>query len=90
MKNSHKQHRPQTKIVLSGSPGVGKTSILHHLQELKYETRVEVFTRLFAEAQKEGRFNEEFLRSPQIVHELASAQEALESQPSNSSLLSRD
>lgn len=67
-------------IALSGGPGVGKTSIIHCLQKLGYPVREEVFTRLFAQAQNEGRFTEEYLHSQELIHELISAQMKLENQ----------
>ncbi len=66
------------KIALTGGPGVGKSSIIHQLKNLGYSVREEVFTKLFAEAQKEGRFNDQYLQSRKLVHELLSEQMELE------------
>lgn len=68
------------KIVLTGGPGVGKTSIIQHLRTLNHEVREEVFTKLFGEAQSEGRFNDAFLHSQELIHDLISAQLELEAQ----------
>lgn len=69
------------RIVLTGGPGVGKSSILKRLEELGHSVRHEVFTKLFAEAQKSGRFNDKYLHSKELVHELLIEQTALEVQP---------
>lgn len=69
------------KVVLTGGPGVGKTSIIQYLEEHNYSIRREVFTELFAKAQIEGRFSEDFLHSQEIIHELTEAQIALETTP---------
>lgn len=86
----HKKTVSLKKVVLTGGPGVGKTSIIKHLRELKYEVRDEVFTQLFAQAQKENRFDEHFLHSRELIHDLVSFQRELESQPSQSDLLFLD
>jgi predicted ATPase len=78
------------KIVLTGGPGVGKTSIIQCLQKLGYDVREEVFTRLFAEAQKIGAFNDEFLRSKKLILDLILAQKHLESQTGQGNLLFLD
>src|SRR5690242_8839705 len=77
-------------IALSGGPGVGKTSIIHCLQNLGYPVREEVFTRLFAQAQHEGRFTEEYLHSQELIHELVSAQVKLENQAASGEVLFLD
>jgi predicted ATPase len=89
-KSSFGQAHTIKKIVLTGGPGVGKTSIVRCLNELKYDVREEVFTRLFAEAQKEGRFNDQFLISPQLIHDLLSSQISQEAQPGKGNLLFLD
>lgn len=78
------------RIVLTGGPGVGKTTIIRALQELKYEVREEVFTKLFDEAQRQGRFNDRFLHSPELIHDLLSAQKKLEAQPTVTQFLFLD
>ncbi len=69
------------KFVLTGGPGVGKTSIINSLRKQNYDVRDEVFTDLFRKAQREGRFSDEFLHSPALVHDLLRVQVELERQP---------
>lgn len=69
------------KIVLTGGPGVGKTSVLNYLQELAYPVREEVFTMIFKKALDENRFNDSFLHSQKLIHELVIAQMKLEALP---------
>jgi predicted ATPase len=78
------------KIVLTGGPGVGKTSILQCLQTLKYDVRDEVFTQLFKQAQAAGQFNDEFLHSKDLIHQLVLAQKELEAKPPQGNLLFLD
>jgi predicted ATPase len=66
------------KIVLTGGPGVGKSSIIHCLQEMGYSVREEVFTKIFAQAQNAGKFDDAFLYSKKLIQELISAQIELE------------
>ena len=80
---------PKT-IVLTGGPGVGKTSIIQRLKEINYPVRKEVFTELFRKAQDEGRFNEAFLHSRKLIHDLVSAQVDLESQATQSEIVFLD
>lgn len=83
-------HQSIKKIVLTGGPGVGKSSILKRLAELGNSVRYEVFTKLFAEAQASGRFNESYLHSKELVHELLVEQIALEQQTSKGKLVFLD
>ena len=78
------------KIVLTGGPGVGKTSILETLSELNFDTRKEVFTDIFAKAHEAGSFNEEFLRSAELLEKLISSQKALEAREAKSEFLFLD
>ena len=78
------------KIVLTGGPGVGKTSVLNYLRELKYSVREEVFTSLFKKAQDEHRFNDAFLNSKELIHDLIVDQMKLESQPAEGEYLFLD
>jgi broad-specificity NMP kinase len=77
MKETIMRKKGARKIVLTGGPGVGKTSILNHLQKLNYDVREEVFTKLFAEAQRLGRFNDEFLQSKKLIRDLILCQKTL-------------
>lgn len=78
------------KVVLSGGPGVGKTSIIQYLRSLNYEFREEIFTQIFAEAESEGKLNEEFLRSEKLLHDLVQAQQKLEAKESKTDLIFLD
>lgn len=78
------------RVVLTGGPGVGKTSIIQNLRKQNYDVRDEVFTHLFAQAQKEARFNAEFLHSPELVHDLICAQMELERRPCQGDFLFLD
>ena len=66
------------KIALTGGPGVGKSSIIRCLKDQGYSTREEVFTYLFAQAQKQGHFNEQYLYSQELIHRLTVEQLELE------------
>jgi predicted ATPase len=78
------------KIILTGGLGVGKTSIIRALCQKNYDVRDEVFTHLFALAQREGCFNDELLHSKKIIHDLVCAQIELEKKPVRGSLLFLD
>ena len=75
-----KKINKQKRIVLTGGPGVGKSSIIHFLKEIGFSVREEVFTKIFEIAKNKGNFNEEFLHSQELIHELISAQIHLEDQ----------
>ena len=81
---------PPKKIVLTGGPGVGKTSVLRYLSDLNYSVREEVFTKIFNKALEENRFNDDFLRSKELVHKLTLAQLELETQPTQNECLFLD
>jgi len=81
MNDLSNQMKEPMKIVLTGGPGVGKTSILRYLREIKYDVREEVFTKLFGEAHELGKLNDEFLHSAELISGLISAQKLIESQP---------
>lgn len=66
--------RKITKIVFSGGPNVGKTSILQELKKRGYDVRNEVFTKLFSEAQKENRFEELFKNKKVLINKLIELQ----------------
>ena len=66
--------RKITKIVFSGGPNVGKTSILQELKKRGYDVRNEVFTKLFSEAQKENRFEELFKNKKALINKLIDLQ----------------
>jgi len=59
-----------TKIVFSGGPGVGKTTILNALKNLGYEVRTEVFTAIFSQANKENAFEDLFKNKKKLISEL--------------------
>lgn len=71
------------KIVLTGGPGVGKTSVLHYFTGLGYDVREEVFTRHFSEAHLRGDFNDAFLESKELLENLIQSQKDLEAQKAN-------
>ncbi|MBI2711522.1 MAG: ATP-binding protein [Bdellovibrio sp.] len=81
MKIKNPRKTKPKKIVLTGGPGVGKTSILKCLKDLNYEVRPEVFTYLFAQAQQSQKFNEAYLTSPELIKNLIKAQKQQESLP---------
>jgi predicted ATPase len=66
------------KIVLTGGPGVGKTSILAQLKKLNYEVRSEVFTEVFGEAVRENRLNELFAKPSELLGDLIRRQRKIE------------
>lgn len=71
--------KPSTcRVVLSGGPGVGKTSILRRLQELGHAVQPEVFTELFDEAAKAHRFDALFEDPLLLVRRLIARQQELE------------
>lgn len=78
------------KVVLTGGPGVGKSSIAQCLAKLGYSVREEVFTSLFDKAQKEGRFNDQFLHSRELIHDLMQSQLELEKPSKDENLLFLD
>ena len=63
------------KIVFSGGPCVGKTSILHELKARGYDVRSEVFTNIFSEVQKNNKFNELFKNKKLLINNLIHLQE---------------
>ena len=62
------------KIVFSGGPNVGKSSILQELKIRGYDVRNEVFTKLFSEAQKENRFEGLFKNKNSLINKLIELQ----------------
>lgn len=63
-----------TKIVFSGGPNVGKTSILQELKKLGYDVRNEVFTEIFSKAQNENRFDTLFKNKKELINNLINLQ----------------
>ena len=62
------------KIVFSGGPNVGKTSILLELKKRGYQVRNEVFTKLFSEMQKENRLDDLFKNKEALINRLIALQ----------------
>ncbi len=78
------------KIVLTGGPGVGKTSIVDELHQRGFDVRPEVFTEIFSEAVQRDDFEQLFLEPDLLLHELTARQKAREDEPSQSELLFLD
>jgi len=66
------------KFVLTGGPGVGKTSIVRQLKKLHFEVKMEVFTELFKRAERKGQFKELFDDAAKLLHDLVTFQKELE------------
>lgn len=62
------------KIVFSGGPNVGKTSILQDLKKRGCQVRNEVFTKLFSEMQKENRLDNLFKNKEALINRLIALQ----------------
>lgn len=58
------------KIVFSGGPGVGKTTILNEIKKLGYTVRNEVFTEIFSKANQEDRFDDLFENKKKLISDL--------------------
>src|SRR5438874_800309 len=63
--------RPMKKIVRTGGPGVGKTTILKRLSDLECLVKREVFTEVFDAANQQGRFDELFKDPEKLIFEWA-------------------
>ena len=62
------------KIVLTGGPGVGKTSIIRLLKKWNYDVTEEAFTALCSKAQELGQWTDQYSHSPDWVHDLLTFQ----------------
>jgi predicted ATPase len=71
------------RIVLSGGPGVGKTSIINLLSALGYRVGEEVFTTFFREAYSQKKLDQSFLRSPELIQNLINLQKKIETDKIN-------
>lgn len=68
------------KVVLTGGPGVGKTTIVNQLKGLGFDVKIEVFTELFEKANREGKLEDLLEDGSKILHDLVTLQHSLESE----------
>src|SRR5690242_19033507 len=78
------------KVVLTGGPGVGKTSILGCLRRAGFEVKSEVFTELFESAQLKTGLASLFQDPQKLLHDLVVRQRELEAPSLESGILFYD
>jgi len=78
------------KIVLTGGPGVGKTSIIEELKKRGFTVKLEIFTELFERAEKTVGLDKLFEDLPKLLHELIILQQSLESDVGNGEVIFYD
>lgn len=81
LKSSETIHR---KFVLTGGPGVGKSSVINELERQGYQVSPEAFTELYNEAKTQGKLDILFADPIKFRYDLMAKQQYLES------LLKRD